>query len=467
VHARCLAYLGSEEAALDALAAVFATEQNIRDDAHVLAVLADATARHCLAIAGAALPEDDVAASCRRALDASRHREDAASGNTIVLLQKRDLLLWSLARCAQVDLPLAVLAAGAFLDDRAVDDLAAHVGLSEAAVRERLQTFVARLREDLQRHAPDHVVVVDEAWPDKPREPAVVGGKLVVVLPSVSFEADDVRSSNSLFQLERLAVGELPAAESARVQTVLRDDPTLAEIYSEVVAADRTFLLLHPPATFRARLAAHAAQRATGLRRVVATTRVLVRGPLIAAAAAASVALFVAIQSVDDVGAPVTGHDPESASAAGSLSPASLSFVVSEREGQTRVGHDGEALGVGAQVEIRAVDPPSSSWIAFAVDDRGRIHDIAAGPVPAYDPALPRRTPRRLVPSMTLHDGVGVERFFVVWGNDPDSLRARARAAADELAARIRAGVDVAALPTLPLAAAAMPQASFVVATRR
>jgi hypothetical protein len=268
-------------------------------------------------------------------------------------------------------------------------------------------------------------------------------------------DGDD--SAVTLFDVERHACGELSGDAAARVQAALNGDPTLAAVHAELVAADRAFLATHPPAAFLASLERRRAEEATGFARVVATLRAFVSGPLVAAAAAASVALFVAVQAVD---VPQDRGNDATTRTKGSAPTPTLSFVVKTPAGGARTGRDGEPLRAGDQIQLVVTDLPRRAMVIVAIDGDGDVSTWAAEDDVTRAEGRVDAAPRTLASSLVLDHSRGAERFFVVWGDDVRALRKRANEAAAHLAASVHAGVDVATLTTLPMDDESTPQAS-------
>jgi hypothetical protein len=288
-----------------------------------------------------------------------------------------------------------------------------------------------------------------------------------ITLPRI--DDDDDRREVTLFDVERHAVGELSGEAAARVQAALDADPTLAAVHAELVAADRAFLIEHPAPAFLARLDERRVQQTTGFARVVATLRSWVSGPLVAAAAAASVVLFVVVQAPDKTSATsataTTASTPTSTSneatrSKGGPAQASLSFFVQNEDGSARVGRDGEVLHGGDRIQFVVTDLPRPALVIVGLDGTGHPTVYATEDDATRTRSTPSTTPRALASSLVLDDSRGAERFFVVWGDDAHALAQQVNEAAAQLAARVHAGGDLRTLTTLPLDDASTPQAS-------
>jgi hypothetical protein len=274
---------------------------------------------------------------------------------------------------------------------------------------------------------------------------------------------DDARVSR--FDVERYVCGELPAAERARVEAALRADPALQAFHDDVIASDRAFLIAQPPAAFMARLpaataastaASSAASSSTSVvAGLLARVRQLVSGPTLAAACAATAVVFFVIAPGRDAG------DDGVRSKGGDVAPA-LGFFVRTADG-ARLGHAGEALRAGDQIQLAPTDPARDdaaprALVVLGVDAAGAVSVYAAD---AVDTARTQGPGPRLLPaSLVLDDTDGDERFFAVWGDDVAATRAAALEAAEAIAARVRAGASPADLERLPLRGR-FPQSSF------
>jgi hypothetical protein len=280
------------------------------------------------------------------------------------------------------------------------------------------------------------------------------------VIPDGDNDGDD-NARVSRFDVERYVCGELSAAERTRVEAALRADPALQAFHDDVVASDRAFLIAQPPTAFVARLSMAPAASTTPTSStsvaagLFARLRQLVSGPALAAACAATAVVFFVIAPRGDVG------DEGVRSKGGDVAPA-LGFFVRTADG-ARLGHAGEALRAGDQIQLAPTDPARDdaaprALVVLGVDAAGAVSVYAAD---AVDTARTQGLGPRLLPaSLVLDDSDGDERFFAVWGDDVAATRAAALEAAEAIAARVRAGASPADLERLPLHGR-FPQSSF------
>jgi hypothetical protein len=168
---------------------------------------------------------------------------------------------------------------------------------------------------------------------------------------------------------------------------------------------------------------------------------------LAGAAMAATVLLVVLVPRGDDDAIRTKG---------GQQQP-QIAFFVKE-DGGARLGSPGEALASGDQIQLAVRDVDAPALVVLGVD--------RAGYVSIYEKAASRSTAkggaglRPLSSALILDDVTGAERFFVVYGDDVETLEAEARRAAVALASEVRRGrVDLARVERLALESD-RPQAS-------
>lgn len=276
-----------------------------------------------------------------------------------------------------------------------------------------------------------------------------------VHLPEIDDDDDraDAVDGNrvSRFDVERFACGELSGVAAARVQRGIDEDPALKAFLDELRADDAAFLLQQPPAAFVARLAAPTAM--TPWTRAAAFFGTAFGGLRLQLAAGAMAAVVL----VTLVVAPGADDDDDIRTKGGVPQPA-LSFFVKE-QGGARLGTPGESLAPGDQIQLAVKDVDAPALVVLGVD--------RAGVVSVYEKQASRSTPKgepgpRPLPSaLILDDITGVERFFVVYGDDVVALEEEAVRAAVKLAGDVKAGrVDLARVERLALDDA-RPQASF------
>jgi hypothetical protein len=436
IHARCLFLLGDERQAMDALSAVFAASSSLGQDCSPLAALTRSTTLHCLS--NLRDGHGDWHEPLRRALAVVRLDGD----DIAVLLEERAVLRWSLVGCAETDVELAALASWVFVDDIAVEDVATQTGMGLPALRDRLRAFLSWFATAVAVHrAGDPTRAVAVMLPSTEPPPSLLA----------RIEVSAERRTVSLFDIERFVCGELVGADADHVRSALAADPTLAAICDELVAADRAFLAMHPPAALAAAIRDRRAHQARGWARVVGIVRARISGPLVAAATAATVALFVAVQASDGADAGADAHrtpgavrdrgaehaDTQNALAAGHPS---LVVVVADPVGRQR------------QFVVR--DPveherPPGAIVVVGVDGAGRVSTYVAEPVEAAQAG----TTRSLSPRLPVTELRRPERFFAVWGDDVLETRDRTLVAAETVARSVRSGSSLAAIEMLPLPA--------------
>lgn len=272
-----------------------------------------------------------------------------------------------------------------------------------------------------------------------------------VHLPDLSDDdaADSARVSR--FDVGRLTCGELTGDDAARVQQAIDRDPAPRAFLEELRADDAAFLLQQPPAAFMARLAAATPTPATTPWARAAAFFGGLRLPLAAGAMAAAVMVAVVVVpgTVDDDG-PVRRKG-------GERQPA-LSFFVKE-DGGARLGSAGETLKAGDQIQLAVKDADPRALIVIGVDSAG----VVSVYVSEETMTVPKGQtgPRPLPTALVLDDVVGIERFFVIYGDDLGTVERAARGAANRLAADVRAGrADLTQITRLAVDEA-MPQASI------
>jgi hypothetical protein len=244
----------------------------------------------------------------------------------------------------------------------------------------------------------------------------------------------------SRFDVERFAVGELSGERALEVQRAIDTDPALKAFFDDVKASDAAFLIMAPPSSFLAALDDKVSSQAaspswwTRLRAAVSSLQLQMG---LGAAAAAAVVL-VAVSTPD-------GPRP-GATTKGGPHTAAVGFFVKDDSG-ARVGEAGEVLHPGDQIQLAVTDADRPAMVVVGIDGSGvvSIYAVEATATVAKGATGPRVLPASLV----LDDTVGVERFFVVYGDD---------AATTERAVR---AVDLATVSALDLSADRFAQASI------
>jgi hypothetical protein len=250
----------------------------------------------------------------------------------------------------------------------------------------------------------------------------------------------------SRFDVERFAVGELSGERALEVQRAIDQDPALKAFFDDVKASDAAFLIMAPPSSFMAARATPASWW-TRLRAAVSSLQLQMG---LGAAAAAAVVL-VAVSTPD---APHSGTTSK-----GGPHTAAVGFFVKDDSG-ARVGEAGEVLHQGDQIQLAVTDADRPAMVVVGIDGSGvvSIYAVEATATVAKGATGPRVLPASLV----LDDTVGVERFFVVYGDDAATTERAVRAAADDIARAVKAGrVDLAAVSALDLSADRFAQASI------
>lgn len=237
----------------------------------------------------------------------------------------------------------------------------------------------------------------------------------------------------SRFDVERLACGELTGDEAARVQRAVDADPALQDFLRELRADDAAFLLLQPPAAFMARLAPATTGTPATMTPWARAAAFLGDLRLQLAAGAMAAAVLVAVVVVPGTG----GDDDGPIRGKGGEQQPALSFFVKE-DGGARLGNAGETLKPGDQIQLAVTDASPRALVVVGVDSAGVV-SVYASEVTTTVPKG-QTGPRPLPAALVLDDVVGAERFFVVYGDNLAVLERAARAAADRLAADVKAG---------------------------
>ncbi len=261
-----------------------------------------------------------------------------------------------------------------------------------------------------------------------------------IFLPEVP-DGDDVGLAPSIsrFELERFICGELPPERRAVIDRALAADPALKALHDDVVAADRAFLIEQPPLPFFQRPAKAPSWWAGLLSHWHAG--------LGAAAAAAAVVVVVVVATPD-----------ESNRTKGGVEGPRVSFFVKE-ESAARLGHAGEELKAGDQIQLAVKDVDKKALVVVGVDGAGSVTVYASESVQG-GLSKGAGSPRVLPASLVLDETTGPERFFVVYGDDVDTLLQAVDSAARHLGDDVKAGrADLARTDQLPLGAA-FPQSS-------
>lgn len=235
------------------------------------------------------------------------------------------------------------------------------------------------------------------------------------------------------FDVERLAVGELSGADKARVEAAVAADPVLKAFFDDVVASDKAFLFEHPPAKLFA-----AAPEPSFADKLVA----FFKSPQLLSSLCAAAAVAVIV----NVGEP---KDPNQIK--GGAPKPSVGFFVQEGEG-ARIGHEGDALKAGDKIQLAVKDVDKRAMVVVGVDGSGAVSVYVRESITSTAKG-PNSKPRLLPASLELDDTLGAERFFVVYGDDPDEdvadVERAAVKAAEDLGARVKAGADLATVDAL------------------
>ena len=250
----------------------------------------------------------------------------------------------------------------------------------------------------------------------------------------------------SRFDVERFAVGALSGERALEVQRAIDTDPALKAFFEDVKASDAAFLIMAPPSSF---MAARTTPGSWGTRLRAAVSSLQLQMGLGAAAAAAVV--LIAVSTPD-------GPRPGTTSKGGPHM-AAVGFFVKDDSG-ARVGEAGEVLHPGDQIQLAVTDADHSAMVVVGIDGNGvvSVYAVEATATVAKGAIGPRVLPASLV----LDDTVGVERFFVVYGDDAATTERAVRAAADDIARAVKAGrIDLATVSALDLSADSFSQASI------
>jgi len=156
--------------------------------------------------------------------------------------------------------------------------------------------------------------------------------------------------------------------------------------------------------------------------------------------------------------------DPGGRTAGSAVTP-TLGFFVKDAGGTFHPGRDGEVLHVGDQIEFVVATLPHAAAVVVGLDNDGGLEVYASEVKEALPTGAGVGQPRALSPPLVLHRQ-GSFRFFVVWGDDARALRQGALEAAHNLSTGVKAGVDVATVPTLPMWDESTPQASVHIQVR-
>ena len=250
----------------------------------------------------------------------------------------------------------------------------------------------------------------------------------------------------SRFDVERFAVGELSGERALEVQRAIDADPALKVFFDDVKASDAAFLIMAPPSSFMAARATPASWW-TRLRAAVSSLQLQVG----VGAAAAAVVVVVAVSAPD-------GAHPGTISKGGAHT-AAVGFFVKDASG-ARVGEAGEVLHAGDQIQLTVTDADRPAMVVVGIDGCGVVSVYA---VEATGAVAKGAAGSRVLPaSLILDDTVGVERFFVVYGDDASTTERAVRAAADDVAHDVKAGrLDLAAVLALDLSTDRFSQASI------
>ncbi|MDP2340456.1 MAG: hypothetical protein Q8O67_05845 [Deltaproteobacteria bacterium] len=238
-----------------------------------------------------------------------------------------------------------------------------------------------------------------------------------IQLPGVADDDDGARVSR--FELERYVVGELSPERRAIIERALATDPALQATHDDVVAADKAFLIELPPAPFFAK---H--EKAPSLwSRLVSHWQAGIG----AVAAAAAVVVVVVVANPEE-GNRTKGGDEQPR----------LSFFVKE-ESAVRVGHAGEELRAGDQIQLAVKDVDRKAMVVAGVDGAGRVAIYVFESMQGV--VLKGNAPARVLPaSLVLDDTTGPERFFLVYGDDLNALVEDVDVAIHKLAIEVKAG---------------------------
>jgi hypothetical protein len=240
----------------------------------------------------------------------------------------------------------------------------------------------------------------------------------------------------SRFDVERFAVGELSGERALEVQRAIDADPALKVFFDDVKASDAAFLIMAPPSSFMAARATPASWW-TRLRAAVSSLQLQVG----VGAAAAAVVVLVAVSAPEGPRSSTTSK--------GGAHTAAVGFFVKDKNG-ARVGEAGEVLHAGDQIQLTVTDADRPAMVVVGIDGRGVVSVYAVEATGAV--AKGAAGPRVLPASLILDDTVGVERFFVVYGDDASTTERAVRAAADDVAHDVRSGrVDLARVQRLSL----------------
>ena len=246
----------------------------------------------------------------------------------------------------------------------------------------------------------------------------------------------------SRFDVERFAVGELSGERALEVQRAIDADPALKVFFDDVKASDAAFLIMAPPSSFMATLAARTSlverpSLVARLRRALSSLQLQMG----VGAAAAAVVVVVAVSAPEGPRSSTTSK--------GGAHTAAVGFFVKDKNG-ARVGEAGEVLHAGDQIQLTVTDADRPAMVVVGIDGRGVVSVYAVEATGAV--AKGAAGPRVLPASLILDDTVGVERFFVVYGDDASTTERAVRAAADDVAHDVRSGrVDLARVQRLSL----------------
>jgi anti-sigma factor RsiW len=241
------------------------------------------------------------------------------------------------------------------------------------------------------------------------------------------------------FELRRYVEGELTEARRAAIAQLLATDAALLArhdaLANEVRAEHAAFALEMPHGRFLMEAEERAAPR--GLLALLARMRMPVGFGALAASAAA---VFFLVRAPDD------GPTYDGLKGGARIG----FFVKGAQEGGAHLGHDGEQLTQGDQVQFAVRDDDSKGvMVIVGVDGRGQVSIYAKRRVDT-ERAKGAHGANVLESSIVLDDAVGAERFWVVYADGDVGEVARAV----EDAARTLAGADLAHAARLPLGAA-------------
>lgn len=228
-------------------------------------------------------------------------------------------------------------------------------------------------------------------------------------------------------QLEKLALGELEAAEAERLRAVMESDAVLKSRLARLKESDREILAKYEPSNMAWRIAqrAHSARESASLRRPFALPwPVLVSVPM-----AAAVALLLVFSPVAPRPETVPGLEPTRIK--GESAPAL--FVYRQAGSSEELLVDGQSAGAGDVLQLRYAGRGRKYGLIFSVDGRGEVtrHLPREG---SQAQALESKGAGTLPMSYVLDDAPVMERFYFVAAQSRFSVD-EVLASAEELAA--------------------------------